>query len=115
MNGRLSPEEARDAAIAERTAKNAEYTKALIAAGDPTAIHIVGDCVTDYLASAYDDLHKLVIGETTFEQVRDKVIEIEAETQAIKQVERMEKDREEQARQAHIERMAWNREIGYLI
>jgi 23S rRNA G2069 N7-methylase RlmK/C1962 C5-methylase RlmI len=115
MNARMSPEEARDAMIRERTAKNADHTKALLAAGDLAAIRVVGDCVTDYLASAYDDLHKLVIGETTFEQVRDKVIEIEAETQAIKQVERMEQVRQEQAQQARIERAAWNREIGYLI
>jgi hypothetical protein len=115
MNARMSDEEARDAKIRELTAKNAEYTKALIAKGDAKTIHDVGDDVTNYLAFAADDLNKLVTGELTFEQVRNKVIEADAEVQAIAQVEKMEKDREEEARWARIERMAWNREIGYLI
>ncbi|MFS2027675.1 hypothetical protein [Massilia sp. CT11-137] len=115
MNARMSLEEARDAKIAERTAKNAAYTKALIAAGDKSAIREVGDCVTDYLAFAYDDLNKLVTGELTFVQLRDKVIESDAENLAIKQVERMEQVREEQAQWARIERMAWDRTIGVLL
>ena len=115
MNARMSTEEAREAKITELTAKNAEYTKALIAKGDAKTIHDVGSNVTDYLAFAADDLNKLVTGELTFEQVRDKVIEADAEVAAISQVERIEKDREDQARQARIERMAWNREIGWLI
>ena len=115
MNAALSPEEARDAAIAERTAKNADHTKALIAAGDKTAIREVGDDVTNYLAFAYDDLNALVTGELTFIQVRDKVIEADAEVAAISQVEKMEQRRAEEAQIARIERMAWNREIGWLI
>lgn len=115
MNARMSDEEARDAKIAELTEKNSAYTKALIAAGDLTTIRQVGDDVTDYLAFAADDLHKLVTGELTFEQVRDKVIEADAEVAAIEQVERMEQRRAEEAQLARIERMAWNREIGYLI
>jgi muconolactone delta-isomerase len=115
MNARMSPEEAREAKIAELTAKNAEYTKALISKGDAKTIRDVGSDVTDYLAFAQEDLNKLVTGELTFEQVRDKVIEDDAEVQAIAQVEKMESDREEQARWARIERMAWNREIGWLI
>jgi hypothetical protein len=115
MNARMSEEEAREAKIAELTAKNAEYTKALIAKGDPKTIRDVGSDVTDYLAFARDDLNKLVTGAMTFEQVRDKVIDADAEVAAIEQVEKIEKDREEQARMARIERMAWNREIGYLI
>lgn len=115
MNARMSLEEARDAKIAELTDKNAIYTKALIARGDMTTIREVGNCVTDYLAFAYDDLNKLVTGELTFEQVRDKVIESDAEVQAIKQVEKLEQRRAEEAQLARIERMAWNREIGYLL
>ena len=112
---RMSPEESRDAKIRERTAKNADHTKALIAAGDKTAIREVGDDVTNYLAFAYDDLNALVTGELTFIQIRDKVIESDAENLALKQVERMEQVRAEEARQARIDRMAWNREIGYLL
>jgi muconolactone delta-isomerase len=115
MNARMSEEEARDAKIRELTEKNAAYTKALIAKGDVKTIHDVGDDVTNYLAFAQDDLNKLVTGELTFEQVRDKVIEADAEVAAIEQVEKMEKDREEEARWARIERMAFSREIGVLI
>ena len=115
MNSRLSPEEARDAKIAELLAKNVAYTKALIASGDMTTIREVGDCVTDYLSFAYEDLNALVTGALTFEQVRDKVIENDAEVQAIKAVENMEKRREEEARWARIERMAWDRQFGVLM
>jgi len=115
MNARMSEEEWREAKIGELKEKNAAYTKALIAKGDPKTIHDVGNDVGDYLAFAQDDLNKLVTGELTFEQVRDKVIDADAEVAAIAQVEKIEKDREEQAQWARIERMAWNREIGYLI
>ena len=117
MNARMSEEEAREAKIRELLQKNVEYTKALIAAGDLKTIRDVANDVTNYFAldEAAEDLHKLVTGELTFEQVRDKVIEDDAEVQAISQVEKMEKDREEEARWARIERMAWNREIGWLI
>jgi hypothetical protein len=117
MNARMSLEEARDAKIAERTAKNADHTKALIAAGDAKTIRDVANDVTNYFAQdkAVDDLNKLVTGELTFEQVRDKVIENDAEVQAIKQVERMEQVREEQAQWARIERAAWDRTIGVLL
>ena len=115
MKALMSPEEARDAKIAELLAKNVAYTKALIARGDKTTIREVGNCVTDYLAFAYDDLNKLVVGELTFEQVRDKVIENDCEVEAIKEVEAMEKRREASAQHARIERMAWNREIGVLL
>ena len=112
MNARMSEEEWRDAKIGELTIKNAEFTKALIAKGDAKTIHDVGNAVGDYLAFAQDDLNKLVTGEITFEQVRDKVINDDAEVAAISQVEKMEKDREEEARWARIERMALDREIG---
>ena len=115
MNARMSEEESRDAKIGELKEKNAAYTKALIAAGDLKTIRDVGSDVTDYLAFAQDDLNKLVAGELTFEQVRDKVIEADAEVAAIAQVEKMEQRRAEEAQIARIERMAWNREIGYLI
>lgn len=115
MNSRMSPEEAREAKIAELTAKNVAYTKALIARGDMTTIREVGNCVTDYLAYSYEDLNALVTGALTFEQVRDKVIEVDAEVQAIAAVEKMEKQQEEDARRARIERMAWDREFGILM
>jgi hypothetical protein len=117
MNARMSEEEAREAKIRELTEKNAAYTKALIAAGDAKTIRDVGNDVTSFFAldEAAEDLKKLVTGELTFQQVRDKVIRDDAEVQAIAQVEKMESEREEQARRARIERMAWNREIGWLI
>lgn len=115
MNARMSYEEARDAKIRDLIAKNAEYTKALIAKGDAKTIHDVGNDVTDYLAFAQDDLNKLVTGDLTFEQVRDKVIENDAEVQAIKQVERMEQVRTEQEQWARIERRAWDRQYGVLL
>ncbi len=115
MNARMFPEEAREAKIAELLAKNAAYTKALIAAGDMNTIREVGNDVTDYLAFAYEDLNALVTGALTFEQVRNKVIDNDAEVQAIAAVEKMEKQQEEDARWARIERMAWNREFGVLM
>lgn len=115
MNSLLSTEEVRDAKIAELMVKNADHTKALIARGDMTTIREVGDCVTDYLAFAYEDLNKLVTGELTFVQLRDKVIENDAEVQAIKQVERMEQVRKEQEQWARIERRAWDRQFGVLM
>jgi hypothetical protein len=80
MNARMSEEEAREAKIRELLQKNAEYTKALITAGDLKTIRDVANDVTSYFAldEAADDLNKLVTGELTFEQVRDKVIEDDA-------------------------------------
>jgi hypothetical protein len=69
----------------------------------------------DFLAFAADDVNKLVTGELTFAQVRDKVIENDAEVQAIKQVERMEQVRKEQEQWARIERRAWDRQFGVLM
>lgn len=111
----LSRDEAREAKIAELTTKNAAYMKALIAAGDLTTIREVGNDVMDYLAYSYEDLNALVTGALTFEQVRDKVIEADAEVQAIAAVEKMEQVREEEARQDRIECMAWDREFGVLL
>lgn len=108
MNARMSPEEAREAKIAELTAKNVAYTKALIARGDMTTIREVGNDVMDYLAFAYEDLNDLVLGKKTFEQVRDKVMENEAEVVAIQQVEAMEKRRAESAQEARIERRVFD-------
>jgi len=55
MNARMSEEEWREAKIGELKEKNAAYTKALIAKGDPKTIHDVGNDVGDYLAFAQDD------------------------------------------------------------
>lgn len=112
---RLSNDEARELMIRDLTAKEFAHRKALLAAGDMQTVRDIGDSVTDYLAFAYDDLHDLVLGKKTFESVRDKVMENEAEVEAISQVEAIEKYREDEARQARIERMAWNREIGVLL
>ena len=84
---RLSNDEAREILIRDLTAKEFAYRKALLAAGDMQTVRDVGDSVTDYLATAYDDLHDLVLGKVTFEAIRDKVMEDEAEVEAISQVE----------------------------
>jgi hypothetical protein len=112
---RLSNDEARELLIRDLTAKEFDYRKALLAAGDMQTVRDVGDSVTDYLATAYDDLHDLVLGKKTFEQIRDKVMEAEAEVEAISQVEAIEKRRAEEMQQARIERMAWDRQIGVLL
>jgi hypothetical protein len=104
---RLSNDEARELQIRDLTAKEFAYRKALLAAGDLKTAHEVGDSVTDYLATAYDDLHDLVLGKVTFEQIRDKVMEAEAEVVAISQVEAMERRRAESEREARIERRVW--------
>jgi hypothetical protein len=112
---RLSNDEAREILIGELLNKELDFRKALLAAGDMQVVREVGDSVTDYLAFAYDDLHDLVLGKKTFEQIRDKVMADEAEVEALKQVEAIEQRRKEEQRQARIERMAWDREIGVLI
>jgi hypothetical protein len=104
---RLSNDEARELQIRDLTAKEFAYRKALLAAGDMTTVREVGDSVTDYLAFAYDDLHDLVLGKVTFEQIRDKVMQNEAEVVAIQQVEAMEQRRKESEQQARIEQRVW--------
>lgn len=111
----LSNDEARELMIRDLTAKEFAYRKALLAAGDMQTVRDVGDSVTDYLAFAYDDLHDLVLGNVTFEQVRDKVIENDCEVEAIKEVEAMERRRDEDARYARIERRAFDRQFGVSI
>ena len=109
------PHDARELMIRDLLAKEFEYRKALLAAGDLETVRDVGDSVTDYLSFAYEDLHDLVLGKVTFEAIRDKVMQNEAEVVAIQQVEAMEKRRADELQQARIERMAWNREIGVLL
>jgi muconolactone delta-isomerase len=94
--------------IRDLTAKEFAYRKALLAAGDMLTVRDVGDSVTDYLAFAYDDLHDLVLGKKTFEQIRDKVMENEAEVVAIQQVEAMEKRRAQSAQEQRIEQRVWD-------
>jgi hypothetical protein len=105
---RLSQDEAREVMIRDLLAKEFEYRKALLSAGDMETVREVGDSVTDYLAFAYDDLHDLVLGKKTFEQIRDKVMENEAEVVAIQQVEAMEKRRAQSAQEARIERRVFD-------
>lgn len=107
MNARLSPDEARELMIRDLLAKEFDYRKALLAKGDMQTVRDVGDSVTDYLAFAYDDLHDLVLGKVTFEAIRDKVMQNEAEIVAIQQVEAMEKRRAESAQEARIEQRVW--------
>lgn len=111
MNARMSPEEAREAKIKEETAKKMAARLALIAARDTKELRDTTDSVFDYLAFS-KDAEKLVTGEITFEQVRNKVIENDCEVEAIKEVEAMERRRAIEAQQERWERMAWNREIG---
>jgi len=102
-------DEDRDALIADLAGKELAFRKALLASGDMQTAKDVGDTVTDYLATAYDDLHDLVLGKKTFEQIRDKVMADEAEVEAISQVERMEQARAESRDDDRIERASWNR------
>lgn len=104
---RLSQDEARELMIRDLLAKEFEYRKALLAAGDMTTVREVGDSVTDHLAFAYDDLHDLVLGKVTFEQIRDKVMQNEAEIVAIQQVEAMERRKAQAAQEARIEQRVW--------
>jgi hypothetical protein len=105
---RLSNEEAREALIRDLLAKEFAYRKALLAAGDMQTVRDVGDSVTDYLAYASETVNELVMGKVTFEQVRDKVMQNEAEVVAIQQVEAMEQRRKESEQQARIEQRVWD-------
>jgi hypothetical protein len=104
---RLSHDEARELMIRDLLAKEFEYRKALLESGDMQTVRDVGDSVTDYLAFAYEDLHDLVMGKVTFEAIRDKVMQNEAEVVAIQRVEAMERRRAEQEQQERIERRVW--------
>jgi hypothetical protein len=106
MTRNESPEEARDRKIAELTEQLFQARLAKLA--QPAVLRDVGNSVLDYLAHA-EDLHKLVLGETTFVAVRDHVMRSEAEVDAIKAVERMEQHREDEARRDRIERRIWDR------
>jgi hypothetical protein len=106
---RLSNDEARELLIRDLTAKEFDFRKAQLAAGDMQTVREVGDSVTDYLAFAYDDLHDLVLGKKTFEQIRDKVMEDEAEVEALKQVEEIEKRRKDEAREERIMDRVWEK------
>jgi hypothetical protein len=105
---RLSNEEAREALIRDLLAKEFAYRKALLAAGDMQTVRDVGDSVTDYLAYASETVNELVMGKVTFEQVRDKVMQNEAEVVAIQQVEAMEQRRKEAEQQSRIEQRVWD-------
>jgi hypothetical protein len=106
---RLSSDEARELLIRDLLAKELDFRKAQLAAGDMQVVREVGDSVTDYLAFAYDDLHDLVLGKKTFEQIRDKVMEDEAEVEALKQVEEIEKRRADEAREERIMDHVWEK------
>jgi hypothetical protein len=110
---RLSPEEAREAKIAELTAKNTAHTQALLAIGDLTTVREVGNMVTDYFAYGHDHLNALVLGHITFVQLRDELIENDAEVEAIRQVEKLECDRAEDEQEARIQLRVWEREFSH--
>lgn len=98
--------EARDALIADLTGKKMAALLALIAAGNAKVVRDTTDNVFDYLSFS-KDAERLVMGEITFEQVRDKVIENDCEVEAIKEVEAMERRRIEEAQHDRIERRVW--------
>lgn len=104
-----SPEEARDRKIAEVTEQL--FQARLAKLGQPAVLRDVADSVFDYLGFS-DDQYKLAAGEITFIEVRDQVMRAEAEVDAIKAVERMEQNREEEARRDRIERRVWDREFA---
>lgn len=104
MNARQSPEEARDAKIADLTEQLFQARLAKLA--QPAVLREVGNSVLDYLSHA-EDLHKLVLGETTFAEVRDQVMRDEAEVDAIKAVEQMERNRAESVAESLVERATW--------
>lgn len=103
---RPSLDEARERKIAELTEQLFQSRLAKI--GEPAVLRDVSDSVFDYLSSS-DDQYKLTAGEITFTEVRDRVMRNEAEVAAIKAVERMEQQREEDAQRNRIERVAFDR------
>jgi hypothetical protein len=111
MNSRMSYEETREALIRELIAQKLAIRLRLIATGDTKAIHDAANDVFDYLAYS-KDAERLVTGEVTFQQVRDKVLENDCEVEAVKEVEAMEKRRAESEQWARIERRAFDRQFG---
>jgi hypothetical protein len=108
MNARQSPEEAREAKIADLTEQLFQARLAKLA--QPAVLREVGCSVLDYLVHA-ECLHKLVMGETTFTEVRDSVMRDEAEVDAIKEVEHMERQRAKSRDENRIARVECDRAL----
>lgn len=109
--------EDRAALIADLAGKNLATRRALLLAKDPTVLREVSNSVLEYLAHAAD-LGDLLLGAAapsiarftvgkTFRDVVHAVMAGEAEADAIAEVERKERAREESADEGCIERATW--------
>jgi hypothetical protein len=116
---RASLDEMRDALIAEKTAEHIVSIRAKVSAGE-SPIALIADGVTDLLCN--DALAQRLVrsavcltphgaGVCVLEFV-EQVIADQAEVEAIKEVERMERDRQESADEARIGRAAMDRAMS---
>lgn len=119
MDRRTSTEEDRDALIANLTEMALRSWTARLLAGEARAISDLQNVVLDRLS---DDEAKTIFvqaatgqGADGFNALAVKAMYDSCEVEAIKQVERMEQIRADEARMARIERRVWDRQYGVLV
>lgn len=111
----ISPEEARDEKIAQLTAQHTKARMAMLRAGDPVVTNAVSQSVSALVTDKWmDELVGLAIRSPSMvgqhvEALVRKVVRDEAEYDAIKDVEQMEKAREQQVAEARAEQDAFVR------
>lgn len=116
MDRRTSHEEDRDALIANLTEMSLRSWTARLLAGEARAVSDLQNVVLDRLT---DDEAKAIFvqavtghGADAFSALAVKAMYDSCEVDAIKQVERMEQIRADEARMARIERRAFDRQFG---
>jgi hypothetical protein len=117
MNSRLSLAEMRDLAIAEKTAAHAATIRAAVEAGEPP-IGLIADGVNDLLcdaelaqAFAFASLVFPAFAGAGLNCLTEQVIAEQAEFEAIKEVARMERDRQESYDEGRIERAVYEQDM----
>lgn len=114
MKRALTPEEARDEKLAQLTAQNLWARRLLLANGDPRT---VGDVASSVAAEFNDDslMDELVLlavrspeeAGAKFRALVEKVLLADAETDALRDVEQMEQQREQDSEEASVDAHAW--------
>jgi hypothetical protein len=118
MNARLSLDEMRDALIAEKTAEHIVSIRAKVESGD-VPLGLIADGVSDLLCDSQlaEQIVRLsLVVPAAVGMVQawlvEHVIADQAEVEAIKEVERMGRDRQESADEARIGRAAMDRAMS---
>lgn len=119
MNARSSHDELRDAELARLTAIHATRIRSLAASGEPITLACLADAWTSTLcnnelaaqivrtdAAATDALGALIHGQI------EQAVHAMAETEALKDLERMEAERIESEQEGRIDRAEWEKAMA---